>query len=1046
MSFLRFLRFHRIVVASIFCLGADPAPAQTRTWRLPSGGGWGDPCGWSVPNPTCDPASVPDTVGEFADISLPGSYEVRLSQWAFPPIAGLSINNPLATLHISGAGNLTCTGPTFVNEGTILQGPYSFENLYPELRFTGDTTITGTGKIVGAPFGGIYTDGSAWLTNSAGHTIRGGMDIGAQLVNHGLILSGSPDVQGVFIEVKPLTNDGTIRADAGGDIQFRAVSVTNGGGLIHNTGGQVTLDSWNGQPTRITGGTLQADTPSVITSHGSKLDGPRILGTLLCSAGTTEVLGQGVINDGVIRVDANAGSSALTFSTDGLLGTGQIQLNSTSWNSVTLQSGPGVTLTVPATQTIYAYGVGGCYIDAAISNQGVIAGEQGSVHLSTNPETNNATLKAENGCLLYVSVPVMQNGTGVMTADGVAGGSASRLLVDQDGSITGGTIQTANGGVFQLNVGKLANLTINGTVQNTGGSFLDGPVIVNNGTIQNQNTLTCVGDVAMQGAGTLTMVGPALQTSVGKTLTNGAAHQITGFGTISANLVNQGTITATTWPYWVTLSGSPKTNNGVFKTTGNGRFDVAVNVGGTGSWIADAGSIYLKTTGVNVTTTGAMSLMNSGALILGNFSSDVVTLSASDLTVDSTADIHDYTGGTGTVITLSGNLDFNQTDETKWNLHSFTTLKMTGGSGGGCTASNWAKLEVGGLDQGGATGYGGNFNLGTLALDANAAVMLVDNRDNGNRGASGKEALYCWGLTLANGAKLHLNGKKLYVYGIGQITAGAYGGGQIVDVIDCNNNGVSDECDIAGGTSQDCNANGVPDSCDIANGPGSLLTFASGAVNLPIPDNNPAGVSHTLSVSQTWPVTDVNVNLSITHTYDSDLVVTLTHNNTTVTLINRRGGSGDNFTNTTLDDEASAAIGAGSAPFTGSYRPDQPLSAFDGMSMNGPWTLKVVDTANVDVGTLLNWSLAISKQPGSADANGDGVPDECVPTPPIPGDMNCDGVSNLSDVAPFVQALLDPAGYHTAYPTCSITRADMNGDGAVNGRDTQGFVNSLTQP
>jgi len=32
--------------------------------------------------------------------------------------------------------------------------------------------------------------------------------------------------------------------------------------------------------------------------------------------------------------------------------------------------------------------------------------------------------------------------------------------------------------------------------------------------------------------------------------------------------------------------------------------------------------------------------------------------------------------------------------------------------------------------------------------------------------------------------------------------------------IDCNSNGISDECDIADGTSIDCNSNGVPDECD----------------------------------------------------------------------------------------------------------------------------------------------------------------------------------------------------------------------------------------
>jgi len=35
---------------------------------------------------------------------------------------------------------------------------------------------------------------------------------------------------------------------------------------------------------------------------------------------------------------------------------------------------------------------------------------------------------------------------------------------------------------------------------------------------------------------------------------------------------------------------------------------------------------------------------------------------------------------------------------------------------------------------------------------------------------------------------------------------------------DCNNNGIPDECDIENGSSDDCNENGVPDACDVAFG------------------------------------------------------------------------------------------------------------------------------------------------------------------------------------------------------------------------------------
>ena len=89
---------------------------------------------------------------------------------------------------------------------------------------------------------------------------------------------------------------------------------------------------------------------------------------------------------------------------------------------------------------------------------------------------------------------------------------------------------------------------------------------------------------------------------------------------------------------------------------------------------------------------------------------------------------------------------------------------------------------------------------------------------------------------------------------------------------------------------------------------------------------------------------------NLTHTWVGDLKLELTSpTGTIVVLADRPGGtanSGDNFTGTVFDDEASVAIGTAStaAPYTGSFRPqaDQ-LSRFDGESQQGTWTLKVSD-------------------------------------------------------------------------------------------------------
>ena len=126
-----------------------------------------------------------------------------------------------------------------------------------------------------------------------------------------------------------------------------------------------------------------------------------------------------------------------------------------------------------------------------------------------------------------------------------------------------------------------------------------------------------------------------------------------------------------------------------------------------------------------------------------------------------------------------------------------------------------------------------------------------------------------------------------------------------------------------------------------------------------IPDDSVTGVTSTLAISGAGTISDLNVRVgAITHTYVGDLEISLRGPDaTTVTLIDNGGGSGDNFTDTVFDDEAATPIASGLAPFTGSWRPHQPLSAFDGKPANGTWTLKVIDSAAADTGTLSAWGL-----------------------------------------------------------------------------------------
>lgn len=163
----------------------------------------------------------------------------------------------------------------------------------------------------------------------------------------------------------------------------------------------------------------------------------------------------------------------------------------------------------------------------------------------------------------------------------------------------------------------------------------------------------------------------------------------------------------------------------------------------------------------------------------------------------------------------------------------------------------------------------------------------------------------------------------------------------------------------------DGNNNGVFDS--------NAQTFGSGAVNLSVPDNNTTWTTSAITVSGTGVVGDVNVLINATQTWAGDFQFRLVGpNGTIVNLITNRGGSGDNFVNTVLDDQAAVAISAGTAPFTGSFRPEQFLSAFNGISGDGVWTLEVRDTAGSDTGILQNWSITIGSPETNVltDANG----------------------------------------------------------------------------
>lgn len=130
-----------------------------------------------------------------------------------------------------------------------------------------------------------------------------------------------------------------------------------------------------------------------------------------------------------------------------------------------------------------------------------------------------------------------------------------------------------------------------------------------------------------------------------------------------------------------------------------------------------------------------------------------------------------------------------------------------------------------------------------------------------------------------------------------------------------------------------------------------------------LPKNIPPGQTlfDTIYVTQPGKIFDVNVNTTIYHTNDADLTIMLVRPGAgQITLSSANGGSGDNYINTTFDDEAAIPITQGTPPFTGSFRPQSSLSVCDSAFMNIPWILKIYNSSSSVTGSLENWCLNIT--------------------------------------------------------------------------------------
>lgn len=151
--------------------------------------------------------------------------------------------------------------------------------------------------------------------------------------------------------------------------------------------------------------------------------------------------------------------------------------------------------------------------------------------------------------------------------------------------------------------------------------------------------------------------------------------------------------------------------------------------------------------------------------------------------------------------------------------------------------------------------------------------------------------------------------------------------------------------------------------------PSVLITrpFAYSGNAVPITGNGIAPMP--IVVDDMGTISDIDVRVDLNHIFNGDLVLTLTApSGATVTLSDHSGGPTHDYLGTIFDDEAPTAIGAGYAPFTGHYRPDQSLSSLDRQSITGIWTLAVTNRQGRFNGSLTGFALAITVPNGCSNA------------------------------------------------------------------------------
>jgi hypothetical protein len=660
-------------VAAGFGIRSAAAATDNAVWVGGTDVYWGTAANWS-------PAVVPNNgTGGYSDfnvsIGAPSPTVLNITAAidnltvSSSGILDIPYNNPLSV----NGGSLTDNGSIVVNSNT--------GGAVADLNFGVNTTISGTGTITLQQSGNnseLTGAAGVTITQSAGHTIAGYGAVNLPLINNGTVTANA---NGQILYLNgAVTNDSVLKAVSGGNLLFNGVSVTQAAGSVTNaaTGSLVVLNSGT-----FTGGTItSAGTGAFQISGTSMVSSVTNTGTINIPYGNQLNMSGTIADSGSIVVNSNTGGAVATlnFSTGSVItGTGSITLQQPGQNAQLDGS-----LNQSAGHTIQGYG----NINATLLNNGTVNANINGNTLTLQPATatNNSLFEATGGGGLSI------NGTAVTqaaTAQILAGNGSVVTLTNA--TIVGGNLSSAantavapapnNAGSIYIANGATAfnsvnntavvNVPYNSTLTINGNLLDNGTINVNSNTGGAIANLNVAGGV-ISGSGTIFLEQGSSNARLNGSLNQSAGHTISGYGTIYATLVNKGLITANVAGQTLSIDSPTILNqSNIQASAGTLYFETSVLVNNsTGTITASAAS-------------GGITLANGTNISGGSIttvSPAVVTLYNYNATAGYTALLNNMTITAGTTVNIPYNNTLDVTGATFTNNGTIVVDSNTGGA------------------------------------------------------------------------------------------------------------------------------------------------------------------------------------------------------------------------------------------------------------------------------------------------------------------------------------------------------------------------------